>query len=143
VDFVTGCALLVRMAVVDQVGPLDPRFFAYYEETEWCVRMARAGFRILHVPQAKAWHKIPIESVSSSPSVHYYMTRNRLLFLRLSGASLWAFARAFIGDDLRTLVSWTVRPKWRHLREHRLMMIRAISDFLLGRFGPYGPVAGS
>ncbi|MBI1881400.1 MAG: glycosyltransferase family 2 protein, partial [Chloroflexi bacterium] len=58
VDFVTGCALLIKMPLVAQVGQLDPRFFAYYEETEWCVRVSRAEFKILHVPQAKIWHKI-------------------------------------------------------------------------------------
>lgn len=143
VDFVTGCALLVRMSVVEKVGPLDPRFFAYYEETEWCVRMARAGHRILQVPRAKVWHKIPVASDDFSPIVHYYMTRNRLLFLRLTGASLKAFGHALLVDNARTLVSWTFRPKWRHRNLHRSMMIKAIADFFLGRFGPYDRAVSS
>jgi GT2 family glycosyltransferase len=76
VDFVTGCAMLIKMPLVEQVGMLDPRFFAYYEETEWCTRVARAGFKILHVPQAKIWHKISPVARETSPQVHYYMTRN-------------------------------------------------------------------
>ena len=37
---------------------LDPRFFMYYEETEWCVRIARAGYRIVVNPRAVIWHAI-------------------------------------------------------------------------------------
>jgi GT2 family glycosyltransferase len=58
VDFVAGCAMLVRRAVLEQAGLLDERFFVYYEESEWCVRAARAGFRIVYVPAAHIWHKI-------------------------------------------------------------------------------------
>jgi GT2 family glycosyltransferase len=91
VDFVTGCAMLVRRAVMEQVGLLDERFFAYYEETEWCVRVTRAGYKILHVPLAQMWHKISPSARADSPLVHYYMTRNRLLFLKTTGAGLRAW----------------------------------------------------
>lgn len=136
VDFVTGCALLVAMDVVDQVGGLDPRFFAYFEEVEWCVRMTRAGKKVLHVPKSKIWHKIELEARESSPLVHYYMVRNRLLFLNLAGAGVSTWVHTLLLDYLRTLASWSLRPRWRHKSEHRRVMIRAILDFLRGRFGP-------
>ncbi|MGQ9550280.1 MAG: glycosyltransferase family 2 protein, partial [Roseiflexus sp.] len=62
VDFVTGCALLVKRAVLERAGLLDERFFMYFEETEWCVRIRRAGFRIVHVPQSRVLHKIPLNA---------------------------------------------------------------------------------
>lgn len=134
VDFVTGCALLIKMAVVDQAGSLDPRFFAYYEETEWCVRVSRAGFKILHVPAAKIWHKISLVAREASPQVHYYMTRNQLLFLSLSraGISSWLY---IIFNYSRTLLSWTLKPKWRHKAPLRQAMVQAILDYGRGRFG--------
>jgi GT2 family glycosyltransferase len=135
VDFLTGCALMVRRSVIDQVGRLEPRFFAYYEETEWCVRMARAGYRMVHVPMGKVWHKVPRAKPSISPLVHYYMTRNRLLFLRLTGAGPTAWLYTLLLDDLRTLISWAIKPKWRNLRQHRTMMVRALLDFFRGEFG--------
>jgi GT2 family glycosyltransferase len=135
VDFVTGCALLIKMSVVEQVGRLDARFFAYYEETEWCIRVARAGYQILHVPQAKIWHKISPAAREASPQVHYYMTRNRLLFLSLSrvGPSVWLNTLLF--DYGRTLLSWTIRPKWRHKSPQRQAMLQAILDYRRGHFG--------
>ena len=84
-DFVTGCAMLVKRTVVEHVGMIDPRFFIYYEELDWCMRAKRAGFSVLYVPRAKVWHKIAVDARSESPRVAYLMTRNRLLFLARMG----------------------------------------------------------
>jgi GT2 family glycosyltransferase len=135
VDFVTGCALLIKMGLVEQVGLLDPRFFAYYEETEWCVRAARAGSKTAHVPQAKVWHKISPVAREASPQVHYYMTRNRLLLLKLSKMGLVPWLHTLLLDYGRTLASWTLRPKWRHKAHQRQAMLQAILDYGCGRFG--------
>jgi GT2 family glycosyltransferase len=135
VDFVTGCALLARREVLEDVGMLDPRFFMYYEEIEWCVRVARAGYKILHVPRACVWHKISPTRQADSPRIHYYMTRNRLFFLRSTRPGVRAWLHTLLGDYLRTLVSWTVRPRWRCRRAQRRAMARGIMDFYRGRFG--------
>jgi GT2 family glycosyltransferase len=134
VDFVTGCALLVRMHIVEQIGGLDPRFFLYYEEVEWCARARAAGYRIYHVPSSSVWHKISQQSRSSSVLVHYYMTRNRLLFLKAAHLGWRAWAHTLF-DYTRTLSSWTLRPKWRSKKKLRNTMVRACIDFCLGRFG--------
>jgi GT2 family glycosyltransferase len=135
VDFVTGCAMLVRRAVLEQVGLLDERFFAYYEETEWCVRASRAGFKIVHIPLAHIWHKISPAAQADSPLVHYYMTRNRLLFLKATGAGLRAWLHTLFAEYLRTLMSWSLRPKWRGKQVQRRVMLRAIGDTCRGRWG--------
>lgn len=135
VDFVTGCALLVKRAVMEQAGLLDERFFAYYEEVEWCVRTRRLGFGIIHVPKARVRHKIPLDARDSSPFVHYYVTRNRLLFLKITDAGWWIWGYVLFVEYLRTLISWSVKARWRHKRAHRMAMIRAIADALRGRWG--------
>ncbi len=134
VDFVTGCCLLARRAVWEQVGLLDDQFFMYWEEAEWCVRAARAGYRIVHVPLAMLWHKISLEQRGASTRTYYYMTRNRLLFLRRSHAGLqsWLYT---LTEFARTFMSWTLRPKWQDRRHLRGVMLRAIKDFSTGRFG--------
>jgi hypothetical protein len=136
VDFVTGCALLARREVIERVGMLDPRFFMYYEEAEWCVRAARAGYKILHVPQAHVWHKIMPTQQTASPHIHYYVTRNQLLFLKSTRASMWAWLHTLLAEYLRTLISWTLKPHWRGKCAQRRAMIEAIADFIRGRFGP-------
>jgi len=135
VDFVSGCALLIKRVVLKQVGLLDERFFAYYEEVEWCVRITMAEFMIVHVPQARIWHKISLDKRDDSPLVHYYMTRNRLLLLKITGAGLKAWLHTIIVDYLRTLLSWSLQPKWRGKKHQRKMMLLAIIDAGLGRWG--------
>jgi GT2 family glycosyltransferase len=135
VDWISGCAILVRRAVIEQAGALDERFFYYWEETEWCLRARERGWRIVHAPQAKLWHKGVQRDYRPKPSVTYYSTRNRLLMLMKHRAPLrvWVFTWSSI---LRTLVSWTVKPKWRGMREHRRAMWRGVVDFLRRRWGP-------
>ena len=134
VDWISGCAILVRRAVIEQVGALDARFFYYWEETEWCLRARERGWRILLAPQAKLWHKGVQRDYCPAPSVTYYSTRNRLLMMSKHRAPLIAWVLAW-GQILRTLISWTVKPKWRSKRDHRDVMWRAILDFLHQRWG--------
>lgn len=134
VDFVTGCALMISRRALESAGLLDERFFMYYEETEWCVRVARAGFEIRHVPAARIWHKIAPQAQAVSPFVHYYMTRNRLLFLKATNAGLMPRLYTLI-EYSRTLLSWSLRPRWRVMRGLRRVMLQAINDYRRRRFG--------
>ena len=58
IDYATGCALLARREVFESIGMLDPSYTADYEDTDFCMRARRAGYRIRYVPAAKLWHKI-------------------------------------------------------------------------------------
>jgi GT2 family glycosyltransferase len=134
VDWVTGCAILVRRSVIDAVGALDARFFIYWEETEWCVRAARAGWEIVHAPSAQVWHKGVRRDYVPAPPVFYYLTRNRLLTLAIHHAPFGAWAVAW-AQILRTLTSWTIRRKWKHRRADRNAMWQGVADFCRGRVG--------
>lgn len=88
VHWISGCAILVRRQVVEQVGSLDERFFCYWEEVDWAYRVGTAGWRIVIEPRAKLWHKGVRRDYQPSPSVTYYSTRNQLLFLSKHHAPL-------------------------------------------------------
>jgi GT2 family glycosyltransferase len=81
VDFVNGCGLMVTRAAIDQAGLLDERFFMYWEETEWAVRVREAGLEVWFEPRARMRHRAPIRHEALSPTTLYYMTRNRLFFM--------------------------------------------------------------
>jgi GT2 family glycosyltransferase len=134
VDWITGCAILVRRDVIQRIGGLDERFFIYWEETEWCIRATRAGWGILHVPAARIWHKGVQRDYRPRPSVTYYSTRNRLLALAKHDAPLRARLTAWFQIG-RTLASWTLRPKWRTKRDHRDAMWQGVNDYWRGRWG--------
>ncbi|MDW8327716.1 MAG: glycosyltransferase family 2 protein [Anaerolineales bacterium] len=80
VDYVNGCGLMVTRAAVEAAGLLDTRYFMYWEETDWCRRIARAGFELWFEPAARMRHKAPIHHQELGPTTLYYVARNRLLF---------------------------------------------------------------
>jgi GT2 family glycosyltransferase len=137
VEWVSGCGMLVRRDLIEEVGLLDERFFAYWEEVEWCLRAGKVGWRILHAPQARLWHKGVQRNYRPAPTVTYYSTRNRLLTLAKHHAPL----RVWIGACLqiaRTVTSSAIRPKSGSTGSHRQAICRGVKDFILGRWG--GPV---
>lgn len=134
VDWISGCGILVRRAVIQQVGALDARFFYYVEEFEWCVRAVEAGWTIWNVPGAKLWHKGVQRNYQPKPSVTYYATRNLLLTLQKHRVPLRVWWANYF-QLARTLVSWTVRPKWRAKRAYRDAMWHGLLDFWRGKWG--------
>jgi GT2 family glycosyltransferase len=56
VEVITGCYLLIRKSVLDAIGPLDERFFFCGEETDWCLRIRRAGHRLTLAPVGDIVH---------------------------------------------------------------------------------------
>jgi GT2 family glycosyltransferase len=134
VDYVTGCAIMVKRSVIEQVGLLDERFFIYFEEAEWCSRARHAGFRVIYVPRARMWHKIQMDARNQSRRYLYFMARNRLLYLRCGGARPWVIFVASL-DLLRTAASWRLRPRHRDLRPLSGAVVHGVGDFLRGRFG--------
>ncbi len=56
VDQVSGACLMVRSDVMAKVGPLDDRFFMFYEEVEWCLRIKTAGWKVYYIPEAQVTH---------------------------------------------------------------------------------------
>ena len=57
VDWVLGGAMLVRRAARERTGPLDERFFLYFEDVDWCFRMWQAGWEVLYTPASSMVHK--------------------------------------------------------------------------------------
>ena len=138
VEWISGCGIMVRRAVIDQIGTIDARFFLYAEELEWCIRASEVGWKIVHIPQAKLWHKGVQRDYHPKPSLMYYLTRNRLLLLSKHRAPLSAWVVNW-AEILRTLTSWTIKPKWRSKREYRNAMWRGMLDFLRHRWGQMSP----
>lgn len=87
--WITGCAMLIRSAIIREAGMLDSRFFAYYEDVEWSFRIKKQGYRLRYFPQSKIFHvaggsskKIKTKEGIVPPIIHYYRTRNHLFLIR-------------------------------------------------------------
>jgi GT2 family glycosyltransferase len=74
-DYATGCCVLVRRSLVEQVGMLDEAYFIYGEDADWSMRARRSGWKIVYAPQAMVWHKV---SVSSGGHLSWFKNWNKL-----------------------------------------------------------------
>jgi GT2 family glycosyltransferase len=134
VDYLSGCALLASCQLVEQVGTLDDRFFAYHEDIEWCYRAKKAGFQVLFVPEARVWHPDTVSRDDLSTALTYYISRNQLIFMAKHRLGLGLIARCFATYVAR-IVTWSIRPKWRQKRRQRDALLWALVDFVRGRDG--------
>ena len=101
------CTILVPTRAFEDVGPLDERFFMYYEETDFLRTALARGYRLLYVPEAVVYHQ---ESASSgggwmTPFKQYYATRNRLYLVRKHARSRMRYA-------LFTCYFWLTRLRY-------------------------------
>ncbi len=78
VDWVTGCCLLVRRQVLDELGGFDPAFFLYYEDVDLCRRAREQGWIVRHEPGMFVIHHEPLHDRSVSPHLRL-LTRHSLL----------------------------------------------------------------
>ena len=83
-DFITGCALLAKKKTINTVGLLDERFFMYWEDVDWGLRVKEAGQKNLVVPQARIWHKVSVTAGGQESAIRiYFKTRSHFLLTRL------------------------------------------------------------
>lgn len=137
VDFVNGCGLLVTRDAILRVGGLDAKFFMYWEETDWCLRIKEAGFEVYFEPAAEMEHKAPIYSTSLSPTTLYYITRNRFLFFYRhtpKSIKLIALAQALKGALRGVLENWKANKK-----AHAKAMQYALLHAATGHWGHVNP----
>ncbi len=81
-DLAHGAAMMVPRCVINEVGMMPAFFFLYYEEVDWCESIKKAGYKVYFVPDSKVYHKESMSIGKRSTLKTYYMTRNRLLYMR-------------------------------------------------------------
>lgn len=80
--FAHGAAMMVKRNTIDKVGLMPECYFLYYEEMDWSMMMKRNGYQIWYEPSATVYHKESQSTGANSPLKTYYLTRNRLLFIK-------------------------------------------------------------
>jgi GT2 family glycosyltransferase len=86
VEAVLGACLFVRREVLEDVGLMPEDYFFFLEETDWCFRIRQAGWRIVHLPDARVIHifgastkkKVPAETrIEYHRSLYHFFEKNR------------------------------------------------------------------
>lgn len=135
VDTVTGCYMLVRRDAMEEVGVLDESFFFYGEETDWCKRFLRAGWRLRFVPVGEIIHHGSISSRQCNHRRDLMLTEGILRFHRKHGGRFAALAAWFIlaSFNLTRACYWSVcslfsqKPKTIDRRDHFMDVVKGFS----------------
>lgn len=91
---VAPAVILVKRLVINHLKAFDDRYFATYEDTDFCFRAKKSGFKVFYAPKAKAFHKIPSDSRDEARrllSRAYWVGRNRILFMKDFGNNFYVF----------------------------------------------------
>jgi hypothetical protein len=80
--FCHGAAVICRKTDLLKAGLMDESYFLYYEELDWCEKFKRIGKTINFTGKTHIYHKESISVGKDSPIKIYFMTRNRMLFIR-------------------------------------------------------------
>ena len=103
VDSVIGACMVVKRDAIEPVGLLDEGYFLFLEETDWCYRMKRTGWKIYHVPQAEIYHfqGKGVEMEKKKARVEYYRSLYRF-FKKNRGR--WQWVILLIGSVIKLVV---------------------------------------
>ena len=83
-DYLLGTCLLVNLSIVQQVGLMDERYFMYFEDLDWSLRMRQAGYRLRLVADASLYHLVSISTGGyvDTPIRRYHLARSGIIFWR-------------------------------------------------------------
>lgn len=121
VDWSAGASMMMRASMLDEIGYFDEQFFLYFEETDLCLRAARAGWSCWYVPDSRVVH---IGSVSTGMKTkrrmpQYWYDSRRHYFIKNHGrayaaAALLAHLIGGVLHRLRAAVAGkrAQDPKW-------------------------------
>jgi len=148
-DYVCGCSIFIRRTVFKKIGLLEPKFFLFWEEADFCMRAKRAGFEIGVCNPAHLLHKVSASFQGGKPHTAYFWWRSRFLWLsrnlapkarlKIYGAPLareiGKLYKHILLKKLQLLLSRTNQEQRKTKLLHYQAAIAGFHDYLWGKFG--------
>jgi GT2 family glycosyltransferase len=109
VDWVSGACLMTPRGLFNQLGGFDEAFFMYWEDADYCFRVARAGYRRTYLPQASVSHTAG-RAAAQEPAMAiraFHRSAYRMYWKHTSG--LGRLLAPAVGLGLRIRGEWRVR----------------------------------
>ncbi|MFI4883559.1 MAG: glycosyltransferase family 2 protein, partial [Phycisphaerales bacterium JB064] len=128
VDVVSACSMLARWSVVQQVGYWDSRYFIYCDDADWCLRVGRAGHRVVCDLDAVVYHTPWFQKLT--PTRLYYAQRNAIWTMRkgLAGSALRKSTARWMVSVLRQSLAAGLRRRRFHAEILRRTALDAITN---------------
>lgn len=128
-----GAAMMIKKAVIDEVGLMPECYFLYYEELDWSMMITRAGYEIWYEPSCTIYHKESQTTGQNSPLRTYYITRNRLLLVKRNWKGVTKYLSYFYLISLvasRDIIRNLVQGNHGHIKS----ISKGIHDFCNSKF---------
>ncbi|MFC6686533.1 glycosyltransferase family 2 protein [Jhaorihella thermophila] len=148
VDWTAGASLMIRREVLDQVGTFDEAYFLYFEETDLCLRAARAGWSCYYVPESRVVHVGSVSTgLKSAERTPQYWFDSRLYYFIKNHGRLYATAATLAwiaGAGIWTVNRTLTRKPDRHRKGHMADLVSHALRQVIGRRGDgRGPARGA
>jgi GT2 family glycosyltransferase len=113
IDYAPTCCMLLKKTVLDKVGVMDEKYFVYFDDVDFCLRVKKQNVIMSYIPTAKIYHKVgSLTGGEVSDFTLYYGSRNRVYFLKKHAHKIiWMFW--LIQKQLRFLFAFLVLGKYR------------------------------
>jgi len=135
VDYIPGCALLVRREALEGAGLLEAGYFAYLEDVEFCYRIRKAGFSVRYVADARVYHQVSRATGGRYSGVRKYLNaRNSVHFLRRHGT-----VRGWLGFLLFDVAMLPAALVWQSLHGRGGAVLAKARGIWRGFRGETGP----
>ena len=102
VDFLNACCLLIHRTVFEKIGLLNPNYFMYAEDVDFCWRARRAGIKLGCATAARIWHKVSRSTGLYHPQARYWRISNQIMVYR-AHARRWQLPFMFGFTLIRSL----------------------------------------
>jgi hypothetical protein len=85
VDYINGCAILIKRSAAETAGSWDPVFFICVDDADFCTRAKRKGFRCVYVHKAVLYHMVAYTTGGYSPGRNLQFGRSSTIYVRRYG----------------------------------------------------------
>lgn len=131
IEYSPTCCMLIHRDVFDKIGYIDETVFMYFDDTDLCVRMNDAGYKIKYIPSAFMWHKVSSSGGGMDSKVYvYYNFRNKFYFMNKYKDRLQFPARLFTYTKL--LAKFILSPVY---KKNDKYILKAWHDYRAGKMG--------
>lgn len=124
--FCHGGGMMTKKSLIDVFGPIPDQYFLYYEEMEWCENIRNKGYKVFYQPNALVHHKVSSSIGLWSTLKTYYLTRNRILFMKRNKSIIHQFLffvyLSFISIP-KNIISYILKGKIEHLKYFTLAIL--------------------
>jgi len=137
VDWTNGACLAVRREILNAVGLLDEDLLIYGEETDWCYRIRKAGWKVHYLPDVSIYHYQGKSTSQDRPRRRFRINRSALYFFRkhYTWPRVLALRAMLFATSLARLLLWAPLALWRrHRRRARLEAIYNWRTMLISLF---------